>query len=878
MNPPTGTVTFLFTDIEGSTKRWEAYPQEMRSALQRHDAILRGAIEDQGGYVFKTMGDAFCAAFSSPRAALSAARDLQRALSGVAWSPPVGELVVRAALHTGIADELGGDYFGQPLNRVARILSAGHGGQTLLSDATYELVRDNLPTGMSLLSMGEHRLKDLYRPEHIYQLYAEGLRTEFPPLRTLDNQPNNLPRLTTALVGREQETKQVLTLLRRSDVALVTLTGPGGTGKTRLGLQVAAEALDDFPGGVWLVDLAPLTDAGLILSTIAQVLGVSEAAGKPLPDALRDYLKEKQLLLVLDNFEQVLDAAPSVASLVRASAGVKVLVTSRVKLGVYGEHEHAIPPLSLPDMRHLPPLDTLTQYEAVRLFIERAQAAKSDFTVTNENAPAVAEICARLDGLPLAIELAAARVKMLTPQALLTRLSSRLKLLIGGSKDLSARQQTLRGTIDWSYDLLSNEEKQFFRRMAVFQGGRTLEALESVCNSHGNLEMDTLDGVQSLVDKSLLLQREGRDSEPHFRMLETIHEYAREKLQESGEEDAMKAHHAAYFLSFAEQAELNLTSREQVLWLDKIEEEHDNIRAALDWSMKGGDPQLLHRMSKALWRFWWMHSHLAEGSKWIETALSEGRGESPELRGWLIYGLSIIRRATGERDTDTQPMLEEALSIFQSVGDKQGEAWCLNDMALLAENRNDFTTAEALLEESLRLKRENGDQRDINITLSNLGELTRWRGDYRAAELIMREALASQRSLQDKYGMAITLNNLAYTLQNLGEYEQAISLFKESLLISQELGSTIYVAGCLAGLAGVLSSLRRPEVAAQLFAAIEPILQSTNAVLDPGDRRDYEHSLPATRAQLTDAEWERAWQKGHAMSMEEAIEYALEAS
>jgi class 3 adenylate cyclase len=483
---PTGTVTFLFTDIEGSTRRWETDPASMRAASSREEAILRHAIGANGGYAYKMIGDAFQAAFPTAPQALQAALDAQHALRSENWPAEAGELKVRMVLHTGATEERGDDYVGPALNRVARILSAAHGGQTLLSQVTHELVRDALPPDVRLVDMGEHRLKDLTRPEHIFQIVAPGLPSDFPPLKTLENRPNNLPLQPTPLIGRERELGEVEKLLRREEVLLVTLTGPGGTGKTRVGLQVASDLLDEFPDGVWYVELAALTDATLVAPTIAQTLSVSEVAGKPVIDTLKGYLREKKLLLVLDNFEQLMDARGAVAALVKAAPDVRVLVTSREKLNVYGEHEYAVPPLSLPDMKALPPLEKLTQYEAVELFIERARAAKADFDVNNDNAAAVAEICIRVDGLPLAIELAAARVKMLPPQALLARLSSSLsgpfKLLTGGARDLSARLQTLRGTIDWSYNLLSDEEKRFFARAAVFQGGRTLEALEAVCN------------------------------------------------------------------------------------------------------------------------------------------------------------------------------------------------------------------------------------------------------------------------------------------------------------------------------------------------------------------------------------------------------------
>jgi predicted ATPase/class 3 adenylate cyclase len=507
---PSGTVTFLFTDIEGSTRLWEEQPEAMREALARHDALLRDAINAHGGVVFKTMGDQFCAAFTTAPAALAAALAAQRDLSGEG-APLVGALPdtglmgalpgteghprgvplrVRMALHTGAAEAREGDYLGPPLNRVARLLEAGHGGQVLLSQSTFDLARDHLPEGVSLRDLGEHRLRDLARPERIFQPVAPDLPADFPPLSTLDARPHNLPAQVTPLIGREKEVAAGQHVLRQEAVRLVTLTGAGGTGKTRLGLQVAAELLDQFSAGVFFVALAPISDPGLVASAIAQTLGVRELGGTPLLESLKAHLRDQQLLLLLDNFEHLLAAAPLVAELLAAAPRLKVLLTSRAVLHLRGEKEFPVPPLALPDPKHLPPVgadlvSALSQYAAVELFIQRALDVKPEFVVTNENAPAVAEICVRLDGLPLAIELAAARIKLFPPEALLARLGSRLTLLTGGARDLPARQRTLRDAIAWSYDLLGESEQRLFRRLAVFVGGCTPEAAEAVCADFG---------------------------------------------------------------------------------------------------------------------------------------------------------------------------------------------------------------------------------------------------------------------------------------------------------------------------------------------------------------------------------------------------------
>src|SRR5215210_3547652 len=494
-SPPTGTVTFLFTDIEGSTRMWEKDPEAMGSTVARHDEVLRGAIEANEGHVFKTVGDAFCAAFPTAPDALEAAISAQRLLHA-GGQDEESRLRVRMALHTGSAEERGGDYFGPPLNRVARLLTAAHGGQTLLSSPAQELVRDQLPTGAGLRDLGEHRLMDLTRPERVFQLLIPDLPEDFPALRTLDVRPNNLPVQPTPLVGREKEVEAVRERLGGSSSArLLTLTGPGGIGKTRLALQVTAEALEEFEDGAFFVALAAIADPSLAAPAIAGSLGVVESGEQPLIEGLKDHLRDRQLLLLLDNFEQVLGASSLVGELLSSCPELKVLATSRIPLRLYGEREYPVPPLALPDPgRLLPPPERLTQYEAVRLFVERAQDARPDFSVTNENAPAVAEICTRLDGLPLAIELAAARAKILSPQAMLSRLSNRLKLLKGGARDLPERQQTLRGGIDWSHDLLEEEERTLFARLSVFVGGCTVEAAEEVCDPEGDLLVEVLDG------------------------------------------------------------------------------------------------------------------------------------------------------------------------------------------------------------------------------------------------------------------------------------------------------------------------------------------------------------------------------------------------
>ena len=628
---PTSTLTFLFTDVEGSTKLWERNPEAMSKALSHHDELMRNAVEANGGFVFKTVGDAFHVAFSAAAEAVEAALDAQKSLLSEEWEEP-GPLRVRIALCTGTAEERGGDYFGPTLNRAARLLSAGHGGQVLLSLSTQELVGDQLPIGVELRDLGVRRLKDLFGPEHIFQLTAPDLPASFPPLKTLDVRLNNLPIQPTPLLGREREVAEIADLLRHDDVRLLTLTGTGGTGKTRLALQTAAELIDEFEDGVFLVALAPISDSELVASTVAGALSVSESAGRALKEDLRDYLSNKELLLVLDNFEQVVDAAPLVGELLSGCPGLKVVATSRT----------LTPNLWRARVRGKTARTARIQVTCRRSrrldSTRRSDSSQSvpvpqmlDFSLTNENAPAVAEICVRLDGLPLAIELATARIKLLSPQAMSSRLSNPLQFLTGGARDLPERQRTLRGAIAWSHALLSEDEQALFARLSVFSGGRALEAVEAICDPESDLLVDVLEGLSSLVDKSLLRQEEGVEEEPRFVMLETIREYAQERLELSGEAVEIRRLHAEYYLALAEQGASELQGPEEATWLERLEIDHDNMRAALSWTLQWEEAELGMRLAGALWRFWDMRGYYGEGRRWLEEALAKDR--EPQGRG-----------------------------------------------------------------------------------------------------------------------------------------------------------------------------------------------------------------------------------------------------
>lgn len=795
---PTGTVTFLFTDIEGSTKLWERHTDPMKTAVKRHDLLMREGIERNGGYVFKTVGDAFCAAFSKASDALAAAIEAQHALIGA--GEETGLLRVRMALHTGAAEEREGDYFGPPVNRVARLL-IGHGGETLLSQATYELVRDVLPEGARLRDLGLHRLKDLSRPEHVFQVLYPGLPTDFPPLKSLDTQPNNLPQQLTSFIGREREMAEVKRLL--TTTRLLTLTGAGGCGKTRLALQVAADLLEEYPDGVWFVDLAPLSDPALVPQSVASALGVREEPGHPLGDTLTAYLGPKSLLFVLDNCEHLVSACAHLCdSLLRACANLRILATSREVLGIGGETTWRLPSLASPDPEHLPSLERLTQYEAVRLFIDRAVAVLPTFTATNQNAPAVAQVCHRLDGIPLAIELAAARVKVLSVEQINARLEDRFRLLTGGSRTALPRQQTLRAAVDWGYELLSEKEQKLWQRLSVFAGGWTLEAAEAVCAGEGIEQTEVLDLLAQLVDKSLVLVDETAREGMRYRLLETIRQYGRERLAESGDAESVRRKHALFCVVFAEKAEDRLTGPEVRTWLDWFEAEHDNIRGALKWALEG-DAEIALRLAGAMWKFWDWRGYVEEGRKWLEAVLASSdslartvkRAKTLRGAGWLASQQGDYAFATTK--------LAESLEIEREVEHRPGIVSSLNALGFVEDQQGDSVSARQGLEEALAIGRKLGDKVAVAASLNCLGALALVRGDHTATRAFYQESLAIDREVGHKLGLGICLHNLAQVATQEGKYALARSLLEEGLAIARELGNKAGIAWCLGSLGRV---------------------------------------------------------------------------
>ena len=807
---PSGTLTFLFTDVEGSTRLAEQLGPGFAPVLERHRTLLRAAFARHQGVEVATEGDSFFVAFERASEAVAAAVEGQRSLAAEPW-PGGAPVRVRMGLHTGEAVVADGTYLGHDVNRAARIAAAGHGGQVLVSEATAPLASPALPSGTRLRSLGEHRLKDL-RPERICQLDVDGLPSDFPPIHSLDLRANNLPTQLTSFVGREAEVAAVAELLRTA--RLVTLTGPGGTGKTRLSLQVAAEIADRFPDGVTWVPLAEIADADLVPSQIATALGVQDAGGRPHGDRLSEHLRERELLLVLDNFEQVVAAAPLLADLLRDARRVRLLVSSRIVLRIGGEHEFPVPPLGLP-ATGTSPADPAAS-DAVRLFAERAAAARPGFTVDASNAAAVATVVARLDGLPLAIELAAARIRLLTPDAMLNRLERLLDMLSSGGRDVPARQRTLRGAIAWSHDLLDPPLRRLFARFSVFVGGAGLDEAEAVCGPATDLGIDVLDGLEQLVEHSLIRRVED-GGEPRFAMLATIQEFAAEQLV-AGDEAGTSGHrHAATFTALAERAAPHLTAEGGPSWLDRLALEHDNMRAALTWSAGGGESTLGLRLVAALWRFWQIRGHLAEGRARAERALAQaGDGTPPDLlaaaheaAGGLAYWLGDFAAATAHYEaevaaarehgdpatmaqalynlafplvfgtTDTAWATEtahEAERLFREVGDRAGLARTLWLMANLAVDRGDTARARAYCLEALPTLRELGETFMLGWCLFTLGEIAIHDGDVANAGHRLSEALAQFEAAGDVSGIVLVLDAVATLAHRVGDLVTAARL------------------------------------------------------------------------------------------------------
>jgi len=903
-NLPSGTVTFLFTDIEGSTQLAQEYPDEWETLRERHDAILQSAMDAHNGHVFRIIGDAFCAAFHTATEGLNAALDAQRKLQTEAWGKT--PIKVRMGLHTGSAEAQGNDYRGyMTLARVQRVMSTAYGGQILVSNASAELIRSELGEGISLRDMKENRLKGLPNPEQLWQVVVADLPQDFPPLQTLNDVPNNLPIQVTSFVGREKEIAEAKMLL--STARLLALTGPGGTGKTRLSLQIAAELLPNFSDGVWFVELAPISDPTLIVSTIASVFNLREVQDIPLINLVVDYLRAKELLLVLDNCEHLVEASAYVADqLLHACANLRIIVSSREALAIDGETVYRVPSLSMPDRSS----SDLMEYEATNLFVERAAKAEPRFHATPDNAAAIIQICQRLDGIPLAIELAAARVKLFTPEQIAERLDDRFKLLTGGSRTAIPRQQTLRALIDWSYHSLNEIEQRALRRLAVFSGGWTIEGAEAVIG-----EDEALEGLLGLVNKSLVNVAE-QSGTARYRFLETIRQYAMEKLLESGEAADARNRHLDYVLQLTGTAEHGVFRSQRLAWLEQMEVEHDNVRAALEWSASNNLGKALE-LARALDGFWTLRDYNNEAVAWCQTILARAeslpglaatRAQLYAVLGWSAIfsgnlklgraaanaGLSLAQQAADKKvvvhlqivDIISSmylgdiPASQHTTQVSEALAREMGYT---DELALILILRGqirffsggDIAQAKAYLAEAEALTIDAGSQWATATFIFGFARLAGLLGDYEKARAQFKQSADAAQRMGNMRIVYSCHSELAHILRRHGEIDEALELYKGVLPKWKELGHRAAVAHELECIAFILSQKSQPDQAVTLLGAADALRAVIDSAMTKPERAEYDQVLSALHTQLRENEFKHVWDTGQLMTIDQAIQYAL---
>ncbi|MCC6500149.1 MAG: adenylate/guanylate cyclase domain-containing protein [Anaerolineales bacterium] len=902
---PTGTVTFLFTDIEGSTTLWENFPEAMKSALAKHDSILREAVETNHGQIFKATGDGFHAVFTTAIDGINAAIASQRALQTPEFLKNSGvSLRARMGLHTGEAELRDGDYFGQTLNRAARIMSAGHGGQILVSEIVAQVASEHLSADVSLLDLGEHYLKGIAQAEKIYQAAAPDLQKDFPPLNSIPTAKTNLPQRLTSFIGRERELKEASEKIspspdgrgvRGEGAKLLTLIGPGGTGKTRLSIQIGAEQLGNFKHGVWLVELAPISNPALIIPAIASVFEVREVQNIPLVQLVVDYLRAKEALLILDNCEHLVEASARVANqLLQECPHLKIIASSREALGVDGETVYRVP--------------SLKDDEATRLFVERATKAEPRFHLTDENASFVTQICSRLDGIPLAIELAAARVKLLTPEQIAARLDDRFKLLTGGVRTALPRQQTLRALIDWSYHLLNETEQRALRGLSVFSGGWTLEAAEAVVRSD-----EALDGLAGLVNKSLVIVEE-QEGKSRYRFLETIRQYAMEKLVESGEAIATRDRHLDFMLGVTQFSPTRLFGTETIELLNEIESEHDNMRAALEWATSNHPVKALH-LAFGLGGFWVVRDYNNEARVWCNAILEKTQSLSgfDAERGWLYSVLGWVSITLGEQKKGLE-YLEQAITLSSRANDPRGVARAYGMTALPSMFMGDYSRALSAAEKAVSIAREHGFIAELSFALSisaqvefmsrgnlpsakdyifeaaelarkagfrwassfmdiGMGHTAAMMGDMETARAAFKHSADTATQLGNKRIVYSSQSEFAHILRRRGELDEPLATYRDLLPKWNDLGHRAAVAHELECIAFILIRKEEPERAATLLGAAEAIRKEIDSVMAPNEQEEYGNEIATLREMLGD-EFEKRRSAGMKLTIDEAIELA----
>lgn len=924
--------TLLFTDIEGSTKLWEEQGERMAPALADHDALSRAAVERYNGIVVKMTGDGMYAAFADPCDAVNAALALQQSLDDPATTNGI-TFRVRFGVHVGIVERRNDDLFGSPVNRAARIMKAAHGSQILLSQAVVERIQGNLPAAASVRDLGGVRLRDLATPEHVYQLVHPSLRQDFPALRSLAATPNNLPQQVTSFIGRERELAEIKSLLGAT--RLLTLLGMGGLGKTRLSLQIAADVLESYADGVWFVDLAPIKDPSLVASAVAQVLNVREEPGKPLDQTLCEHLRDREMLLVLDNCEHLIAACAGIVdTLLGGAPKVRFLATSREGLHIRGEQTYHVLPLAAPDRNA--GVDVLLRSEAVQLFIERARLQKPGFLLTERDAPAIAELCARLDGIPLALELAAARMRSLSIGEINARLHDRFKLLTGGSRVALERQQTLRALVSWSYDLLQEREQMLLDRLSVFAGGFDLPAAEAVCGAEPLAPEDVIDLLGSLVEKSLVMVDQGEGvsryglletirefAREHFSkrydMLGTIQEFAKERLTDRDDVAATAKRHCDYFFEFAKTVRHKLLGADQAEWTARAEGDLDNLRAAIALALSGGvDPVMAVKLEVALMRFRILRGYSTEARKNVRAALvlpgvrepnffrahalyvggvlATNQSDHAEATKMLTECLAIRRGLDNPRDvaatlstlatlhlqqddvTKAREYQEEAIAVFRSLDDRLGEAIGLINLGDIAERQADYEAARNLFEQCLPITRSIENLELESECERNLGELALRAHDLSTAQTRFTRALKICRDAQDKRGEAITRWRLGKADAARGDHEVACKALTDALRALHAFEMNMEALDCLEDYARLLQSINRSEEAVGAFAAAaagRELLMLPRSARREGERQQ---SIDAARAALGKAAFDAAWAAGALWKLDEAVARASAAN